>query len=417
MFTLNENYEVDRRILKCDYFRYSPAESSTKNTPNSQIYIIIPREDSVISILNSYLDLNFEVIKKNDDSRYANGNDIRLVNLGPVALFSNFKLTTSSGKHLEDISHAHFVSLMYKLITSSRDSNELSIGFDHSRNRRRYELALNKKIKGKYHVKIMLKDIFGYAEHQEKATCGLGYKLTLTRNKDAVAMDKANGIADARIKIDHIHWYVPHYTPSIQQQNTISKQILSKTPTELRYVERSVFMTEVNNQNVWNFELGSHENMNVPIWIIIGFQQRDRQDSQNLNNDTFCRLPVVSAQCVIGTEKYPDAGILLNYDDDDYSQGYHQIKEAFRALTKDDILQPYISEADFSRSNAAANDIGYKLYVFGIRYQKNFTNSQPIKVEFKVEGVVPNDINGYALVLTNKLVSISSDGQRHFNLI
>ena len=63
----------------------------------------------------------------------------------------------------------------------------------------------------------------------------------------------------------------------------------------------------------------------------------------------FCRLPVVSAPCIIGTEKYPDAGILLNYDDDDYSQGYHQIKEAFKALTKDDILQPYISEDQMSR--------------------------------------------------------------------
>ena len=371
----------------------------------------------MISLLNSYLDLNFEVVKKNDNSRYGNGNDIRLVNLGLVALFSNFKLATSSGKQLEDISHAHLVSLMHKLITYTKDSNDLSIGFDNSRNRRRDELSLNKNLKGKYHVKIMLKDVFGFAEHQEKATYGLGYKLTLTRNKDNAVIDKANGIAEARIRIDHIDWYVPHYSPSIQQQSNLSKQILSKTPTELRYVERSVFMKQVNNQNVWNFELGSQENMNIPIWIIIGFQQQDRQDSQNLNNDTFCRLPVVSAQCIIGTEKYPDTGILLNYDDDDYSQGYHQIKEAFRALTKDDILQPYISDDNFRTSNAATNDIGYNLYVFDIRYQKNFTNSQPIKVEFKFEGVVPNDINGYALVLTNKLVSISSDGQRHFDLI
>ena len=51
---------------------------------------------------------------KSDKSRYANGDDIRLNNLGPIALFSNFKLTTSSGKHLEDIFHAHIVSLMYK---------------------------------------------------------------------------------------------------------------------------------------------------------------------------------------------------------------------------------------------------------------------------------------------------------------
>ena len=417
MFKLNKNFEVDRRILKCDYIRYSPAETSTMNTPNSQIYINITREDSVFSLLNSYLDLNFEFIKKADDSRYGKGNDIRLVNLGQIALFSKFKLTRSSGKHLEDISHAQLVSLMYKLITSSKNSDDISIGFDRTRARRQDKMTDNKRVKGKYHLRIMPKGVFGFAEGQENATYGLGYKLTLTRNKDEAVIDKVAGIADARIKIDHIHWYVPLFIPSMWQQAIMSKQILNKTPTELRYVERSVFMKEVNNQNLYNFEFGSQENMNVPIWIVISFQQQDRQDSQNLNNDTFCRLPVVSAQCVIGTEKYPDAGIIINFDDDDYSQGYHQIKEAFKALTKDDILKPYISEQYFKTSNVRAADVGYNLYVFDRSYQKNFTNSQPIKVEFKFDGVVPNNVKGYALVLTNKLVSISSDGQRHFDLI
>ena len=45
-------------------------------------------------------------------------------------------LTTSSGRHLEDISNAHIVSLMYKLITSARGSDDLSIGFDRDRGRR-----------------------------------------------------------------------------------------------------------------------------------------------------------------------------------------------------------------------------------------------------------------------------------------
>ena len=156
----------------------------------------------------------------------------------------------------------------------------------------------------------MLKDVFGFAEHREKTTYGLGYKLTLIRNKNDAAVDKAAGIADARIKIDHIQWYVPHYTPSIQQQGILSRQILSKTPTELRYVERSVFMKEVRIQNLWNVELGTQESMNVPIWITKAVHKRSLQDSQNLNNDTFCRSPVTNAHCIIGTENYPDASIL-----------------------------------------------------------------------------------------------------------
>ena len=183
MFKPNENYEVDRTILKCDYTRYSPPEMSTTSTPNSQIYINIPREDCVISLLNSYLDLNFEVFKRSDNSRYANGDDTKLVNLAPTALFSDFKLTTSSGRHLEDISHAHIVSLMYKLIRSAKDSDDLSLAFDRDRNRRKQELTNNKNLKGRYHLRFTLKGLIGFAEHQEKATYGLGYKLTLSRKK------------------------------------------------------------------------------------------------------------------------------------------------------------------------------------------------------------------------------------------
>ena len=37
MFKLSEKYQIDRRILKCEYIRYSPSETSTINTANSQI--------------------------------------------------------------------------------------------------------------------------------------------------------------------------------------------------------------------------------------------------------------------------------------------------------------------------------------------------------------------------------------------
>ena len=117
-------------FLDCDYIRYSPAQASTIDTPNIRIYINIRGEVSVVSLLNGYFNFKFELIKKADSKRYGNGNEIRMVNLGPIFLFSRFNLTTSSGKHLEDISHAHIISLLYTLITSAKDSDDLSIGFD-----------------------------------------------------------------------------------------------------------------------------------------------------------------------------------------------------------------------------------------------------------------------------------------------
>ena len=178
MFKLNEKFEVKRNILKCDFIRFSPAEISTINTANSKIYNIILREFSVIFLLKSYIELDFVVLHTASGNRYADGNEIRLVNLGSIALFSYCKLTTSSGKHIKDISYAHIVSLMFKLIKSNRGSDHLSNGFNRDRNRRQRELTNEKNIKGKYYVRNMLKDVFGFAEHQGKTTYGLGYKIT-----------------------------------------------------------------------------------------------------------------------------------------------------------------------------------------------------------------------------------------------
>ena len=124
---------------------------------------------------------------------------------------------------------------------------------------------------------------------------------------------------------------------------------------------------------------------------------------------------VTSTQVVIGTKKYPDNSVLLNYNDDDYSQGYGQILKVFRALIKDNILQHYTSEDDFRSSNDGDKN-GYTIHGFDIRYQKNFECGQSVKLEFTLDEVVPAGIYGYAIVLTNKLVGISSDGQRMFDL-
>ena len=366
-------------------------------------------------MLNRYLELNFDVLQAATNNRYVDANVFRIVNLGSIALFSSYKLTTSSGTHLEEISHAHIVSLMYKLLTSSKDSDDLSIGFDRNRDKRKRELTNNKNTKGKYHIRIYLKEIFGFAEYQGKGTYGLGYKLTLTRNTDNAVLNKNNAVANGKVKINSLDWYVPHYSPNLEEYNKLMTQIKKNSPTRLHYPERSVFMKEVNAQNLSTFELGTQEGINVPIWIFVAFQQNDRQNDQNLNNDTFYRPLVTSTRCIIGTEKYPDSSIFLNYNDDNYSQGYGQIKEAFKALTKDNLLQQYIWEHDFRSSNDG-NNIGYNIYAFDIRYQKKFESSQPIKVEFKFDGVVPAGIYGYALVLTNRLISISSDGQRMFDL-
>ena len=56
-----------------------------------------------------------------------------------------------------------------------------------------------------------------------------------------------------KIKLNIIELYVSRYTPSLEQQTLLSKQIVNKTPTEFQYME-GFFLNEVNTQNLWFFE-------------------------------------------------------------------------------------------------------------------------------------------------------------------
>ena len=130
---------------------------------------------------------------------------------------------------------------MHKLLSSSHDTNDILYGFDSSVPRRRFELTNNKEDleKGTFYSRIRLIDIFGFAD-QDKITYGLGYNLTLKRNSNNDVIHRANDVANAKIIIKDIAWYVEKFTPNLDNQQLIASQLLDEIPTELYYKERSV---------------------------------------------------------------------------------------------------------------------------------------------------------------------------------
>ena len=281
-------------------------------------------------------------------------------------------------------------------------------GFEEDTTIRRQELTNNKNEKGTFFVRIKLKDLFGFAD-QEKITYGLGYTLTLKRNTNNDAILRSVGVDASKVVIKDIGWYIPHYVPSIENQQLVMDQILNKNPTELSYTERIIFRKDVNTNSNWTFELGS-SGTSTPTFVIVGFQARNKIDSQVHDNAVFDRLPISNAVCKIGSEKYPDDGIECDYDRDKYDQAYSEIENFYHLNSETNLLNPFIDLNKF-RTN-------YNFYVFDLSKQKDIIASQPIRLEFKFNAAIDvADYIAYALVLTPKLISISSDGQRHFDLI
>ena len=393
MFSLKNKYTLEKPIHKIDFIKYSPSSLATVNNANSNISVSLPREDAYICLQNSFISLEIEVLK-NNNTRYTNGDETSLVNFGPISLFREAKLTTSSGKHLEKVDNLHPISLMIKLLTSTSQTSQILYGFDESTTIRRQELTNNKNEKGTFFVRIKLKNLFGFAD-QEKITYGLGYTLTLKRNTNNDAILRGAGVDAAKVVVEN--------------QQLVLNQILNKDPTELYFTERTGFRKDVNTNSNWTFELGN-AGTSTPTFVIVGFQARNKIDSQVHDNAVFDRLPISNAVCKIGSEKYPDDGIECDYDRDKYDQAYSEIENFYHSNSETNLLNPFIDLHKFRTK--------YSFYVFDLSKQKDHIASQPIRLEFKIIAAI--DVSNFiadALVLTPKLMSISSDGQRHFDLI
>ena len=163
-------------------------------------------------------------------------------------------------------------------MTSSQQTSQLMYGFEESTTIRRQELTNNKTDKGTFLVRIKLKDLYGFAD-QEKIAYGLGYTLTLKRNTSKDAILRGNAVDAAKVVVKDISWYIPHYVPSLDNQQLVLNQILNKDPTELFYTERTVFRKDVNTNNNWTFELGN-SGKSTPTFVIVGFQASIKVDSQ-----------------------------------------------------------------------------------------------------------------------------------------
>ena len=76
------------------------------NTVNTNINIILNREENHLNIHDSYLEIEF-LVSDNDGGVFANDANVRLVNYGVLALFSSVKLEASGGRTIQYIDHCH----------------------------------------------------------------------------------------------------------------------------------------------------------------------------------------------------------------------------------------------------------------------------------------------------------------------
>ena len=100
-FNLDTTYGYNNDIHKSKILKNKPNNLATINTVNTNISVILNREENHLNLRDSYLEIEFVVL--DDAGVFANNANIRLVNYGMIALISSVKLETTGGRTIEYI--------------------------------------------------------------------------------------------------------------------------------------------------------------------------------------------------------------------------------------------------------------------------------------------------------------------------
>ena len=411
-FNLDTTYGYNNDIQKSKIIKYKPNNLATMNTVNTNINIILNREENHLNLRDSYLEIEF-VVSDDAGGVFANDANIRLVNYCMMALFSSIKLETSGGRTIEYIDHCHPNLLMYKLLTSTDD--EYESGFVRNQGNRDSQLKGDHIAAERGHMYMMIKmsDLFGFINDLEKIIYGLGLKLILKRNNNDRALYRVNAnpgaIAnDGNIEIRDISWCVPSIDPSNDKRIIVQKGLNKKNNVVFSYYERKTFYKSVPNATNFLFDLGMESGMERPQYIIVGFENNNVNE-QTHDASTFDVMNVAECYCKIGSEFYPEDRMNINYGTNNYNEAFKEIvsfNQDYNGLPHN--IKPYINHRTF-KSN-------YRIYVFDTRYQRDHIGPQPIQLNFKFSAAVA-DVICYALVITRKVISVNSDGNKMVDII
>ena len=427
----------DDSIDKYEEFAYEPIVGANKNTPGQDIRITIETQDIFTHPSESYLIITGQLLKA-DGTPYNAANRITLANNGIMHLFKRIRYELS-GQEIENIINVGQATTMLGLLkypddfskskglnqlwykdtknTTAVEGNNLNVGF---KVRRDYIFGNTDGVAanvGKFSFRIPLKHIFGFCEDYDKIVYGLKHTLTLTRDNDNTAIFKFvdddgagnDRLAFGRVNLDKIIWFMPHVTPADEDKMKLYKIIerKEKIPVGYRMIQCDSASIPPGNISSFSWRLAVKSSPEVPRFIIIGLQQNGI-NNQTTNPSTFAHLNISNMYVMLNSTRYPATDYDINFGIQQFNRVYGDVAD-FRSkfFNMDELISnPNINPSDYKGL--------YSLFLFDVSKQseklKYSTTDIQVKIFFR--GDVPNNVQVYGVIISDRLINFQSDGNK-----
>ena len=417
----------DDSIDKYEDIAYEPIAGANLNSFGTDIRLTIETQDIFTHPSESFLIIEGQLIK-NDGTLYDAANLITLTNNGMMHLFRRIQYNLS-GQVIESLQHPGQATTMLGLLkypddfSKSKGLNQLwykdtTINANNNTNgcsiRRNY-IFLNADPIGTFSFKIPLKHIFGFCEDYDKVVYGLKHDLILTRNNENDAIFKAPNavggvdvVADGKVILSKISWFMPHVTPADKDKMELYKIIERKEKIPIGYRMIQCYSAPIPQHSTsFSWRLSVKSSPEVPRFIMVEFQT-NKSGNQKQNPSLFNNVDVSNIYVMLNSIRYPTTDCNISFDKQQFSRAYGDAAD-FRSkfFNMDELASsPNINPSDYREL--------YPLFLFDVSKQseKLKYSTTDIQVKMHFNAGIPANTQAYAVIISDRLINFQSDGNK-----
>ena len=421
MLKIDEPLARDESIEEYEYHEYEPITGSNLNNPG-EIRISIETQDIFYHVSESYLLIEGQLTKQ-DGSAYANADVVTITNNGMMHLFSNIKYQLS-GQEVESLFYPGQATTMLGLLKypddfqKSQGLNQLwfkdtgaeasvTAGANTGFAARHGYIVKSPDPKGTFSFRIPLKHIFGFAEDYEKIVYGFRHVLTLVRKSDDDAIFRLAAAGAGKVVLSKVSWYLPHVRPADVPKLNLYEMIEKKVKVAVGFRMRQCESISVPQTTNFSWRLTVKSSPEKPRYIIVAFQT-DKDGDQQKNPSIFSHVKLKNMYVTLNSTRYPVVDYDLSFTKQQFSRAYGDAA-SFRTkyYNMDELVSnPNITPSDYK-------DL-FPLFVFDVSKQseklKHSVTDIQIKARFNEN--VPANTEAFALVISDRIVSFQSDGNK-----
>lgn len=261
--------------------------------------------------------------------------------------------------------------------------------------------------KGTFSFIVPLKHIFGFCDDYDKVVYGVKHTLTLVRKADDDSIFRANAADAGRVNLDKISWFMPHVIPSDMERMQLYKTIESKASLPMVYRARQCDTITVPQSTTFSWRLSVKTSPEKPRYVIVGFQT-GKDGDQETNPSVFDHCNLKNMYVMLNQDRYPAVDYNLSFRDQQFSRAYRNAAFFGEKIYGMDslITQSNINPSDFK-------DL-FPIFVFDVSKQSERLKSSVVDVQIKAtfNEEVPAATAAFAVVISDRLLTLQSDGQK-----